>query len=121
MFEIMPFENTLLVVTIAPKKMNELLEYMANSKGHPMSGIRLQIKDKKAINVEVDGKPLDKNRNYKIVTTDYLQHGGDRMYFLSDPISIDTLHYKMRDAMIDYFGKKDTINVKLDGRFSYAK
>ncbi|MCK5782216.1 MAG: 5'-nucleotidase C-terminal domain-containing protein [Flavobacteriales bacterium] len=121
MFEIMPFENTLLVVTITPEKMQELLEYMANSKGHPMSNIRLQIKDKEAINVEIGGKTYDKTRNYKVITTDYLQHGGDRMYFLSDPIAIDTLSYKMRDAMIDYFEKTDTVDVKLDGRFSYAK
>jgi 5'-nucleotidase len=121
MFEIMPFENTLLVVTITPKKMQELLVYMANSNGHPMSHIRIKVKNKKAFDVTINGEPLDISKNYKIVTTDYLQHGGDKMYFFSDPLSIDTLHYKMRDAMIDYFEKTDTVDVKLDGRFSYAE
>lgn len=121
MFEIMPFENTLVVVTLSTEKMTELLHYMANSKGHPMSHIRLNIKDNKARDIFIDGKPYDKTQNYKVVTTDYLQHGGDRMYFLSDPIAIDTLNYKMRDAMIDYFEKTDTVDVKLDGRFSYVQ
>lgn len=121
MFEIMPFENTLLVVEIGPEKMVKFLDYMAKSSGHPMSNIRLKVKDKKAIDVTIKGIPYDENKSYKIVTTDYLQHGGDRMYFFSNPLSIDTLQYKMRDAMIDYFEKTDTINVELDGRFSYAK
>ena len=121
MFEIMPFENTLLVVEINPEKMKDLLNYMAISYGHPMSHIRLKVKDKKAFDVTIDGKPYDEKRNYKIVTTDYLQHGGDKMYFFSNPISIDTLNYKMRDSMIDYFSKTDTVDIKLDGRFSYAK
>jgi len=120
MFEIMPFENTLLVVTVGPEKMQELLNYMAKSNGHPMSHIRLKVKDKKAFDVTIGGKPFDPVKSYKIVTTDYLQHGGDKMYFFSDPISIDTLNYKMRDAMIDYFEKTDTVDVKIDGRFSYA-
>jgi len=121
MFEIMPFENTLLVVEISPEKMQELLIYMAKSYGHPMSHIRLKVKDEKAFDVMIKGSPLDKSKSYKIVTTDYLQHGGDKMYFFSNPISIDTLNYKMRDAMIDYFEKTDTVDVQLDGRFSYAK
>ena len=121
MFEIMPFENTLLVVEIGPEKMVEFLDYMAKSNGHPLSHIRLKVKDKKAFDVTINGKPYDKNKSYKIVTTDYLQHGGDRMYFFSNPLSIDTLDYKMRDAMIDYFEKTDTVDVQLDGRFSYAK
>lgn len=121
MFEIMPFENTLLVVEVGPSKMNEFLDYMANSDGHPMSQVRIKVKDKKVLDISIKGKPYDKNRSYRIVTTDYLQHGGDKMYFFNDPISIDTLHYKMRDAMIDYFEKTDTVDVELDGRFSYAK
>ena len=121
MFEIMPFENTLLVVEIGPEKMVEFLDYMAKSNGHPMSHIRLKVKDKKAFDVTIKGEPYDKNKSYKIVTTDYLQHGGDRMYFFSNPISIDTLNYKMRDAMVDYFEKTDTVDVNLDGRFSYAE
>jgi len=121
MFEIMPFENTLLVVEVGPKKMEEFLDYMAKSAGHPMSHIRLKVKDRKAFDVTINGKPYDKNKSYKIITTDYLQHGGDKMYFFSDPISIDTLNYKMRDSMIDYFEKTDTVDVQLDGRFSYAK
>jgi 5'-nucleotidase len=121
MFEIMPFENTLLVVTIGPEKMQEFLDYMAKSNGHPISHIRLKVKDQKAFDVTIGGKPFDATKSYKIVTTDYLQHGGDKMYFFSDPISIDTLKYKMRDAMIDYFEKTDTVDVKIDGRFSYAE
>ena len=121
MFEIMPFENTLLVVTVGPEKMVDFLNYMANSDGHPMSNIRLTIDEGKAVDVTIGVKPYDKTKSYKIVTTDYLQHGGDRMYFFSDPIAIDTLNYKMRQSMIDYFEKTDTVDVKLDGRFSYAK
>lgn len=121
MFEIMPFNNTLLVVTISPAKMEELIEYMVKSNGHPMANIKIKVANGKASDIKIGGHNYDENKNYKIVTTDYLQHGGDKMYFFSNPIKIDTLNYLMRDAMIDYFEKTDTVDVKLDGRFSYAK
>lgn len=119
MFEIMPFENTLLVVTMSPEKIQEMLEYMAKSKGHPISNLSLKVVDGKCQDVMVGGEKLDVNKSYKVVTSDYLQHGGDSMFFFSDPEKIDSLNYLMRDAMIDYFTKIDTVKVQLDNRFTY--
>ena len=65
----------------------------------------------------IGGKPIEDGRTYTVVTSDYLQHGGDRMNFLKDPVTLEVLDYKIRNAMIDYFKTVDTIPARLDGRF----
>jgi 2',3'-cyclic-nucleotide 2'-phosphodiesterase (5'-nucleotidase family) len=120
MFEIMPFENTLLVVTLSPEKMKEMLEYMRVSGGHPISNMKLEIVNNQFKNITIAGEKYDPSKDYKVVTTDYLQHGGDRMNFFLNPVKIDSLNYLMRDAMIDYFTIHDTVSAKFDNRFSYG-
>lgn len=121
MFEIMPFENTLLVVTVSGEKMKEFVKYMIKSGGHPMSNIRFLIKNDTEYSITIGGEKFVDDKAYKILTTDYLQHGGDNMKFFDKPLDIDTLNYLMRDAMIDYFEKKDSIEVELDNRFDYVQ
>ncbi|MCK5824680.1 MAG: 5'-nucleotidase C-terminal domain-containing protein [Ichthyobacteriaceae bacterium] len=120
MFEIMPFENTLVVVTLSAEKFKEMIDYIVKTNGQPMSNISIKVKENKADEVFINNEPFNENKQYKVITTDYLQHGGDHMKFFVDPVKLDTLEYKMREAMIDYFEKTDTVEVKLDGRFSYA-
>ena len=68
----------------------------------------------------IGGSLIDTNLTYRIATSDYLANGGDKMKFFSDPLSIENLGHKLRDAIIEYLiaehksGK--TINAQLDGR-----
>ena len=39
------------------------------------------------------------------------------MNFFKDPISITSIDYKVRNAIIDYFKETDTLKTNLDGRF----
>lgn len=119
-FELMPFENEIVVLTLSGKKTQEMFDYIAYNKGMPFAGIKMGIRDTGAVNMLVNGKPFDINKNYKIVTSDYLSAGGDKMRFFNKPIAIDTIKYLMRNALIDYMreeGKKGkTLQPKLDGR-----
>ena len=57
------------------------------------------------------------NKNYFVATTDYLLDGGDKMYFLAESKETTIIDYKMRDVLIDYFIKIDTLKLKTDNRF----
>lgn len=117
-FEVMPFENSMVVAELSYSKIQELLAYLAKSgKAHPNSKqLHLVIKDEKITSALLKGKELDPKRSYFVLTSDYLQHGGDRMFFFKDPVSLVNLNYKIRTAIIDELTAIDTISTKEDGR-----
>lgn len=116
-FKLMPFENELVAVTLSGDKIIELVNYfIKNKKAHPLSkNIELVI-NSNDYSLKINGKPFDKNKNYTVLTSDYLQNGGDRMLFFKDPVKLTKLNYKVRDAIIDYFKKTDTIKATTDNR-----
>jgi len=118
-FEIMPFENEVVVLELSPKSIQEMLDYLAiENIAHPFSGMEIQLDANNNIkSVKVQGAALDTTKNYYVATSDYLRNGGDRMYFFEDALSETPLDYKLRNLFIDYFIEKDTIDFKPDGRF----
>ena len=58
---------------------------------------------------------FNKGEKIQILTSDYLANGGGKMKFFKDKEQIK-VGIKLRDAIIDYCTKTDTINVQLDGR-----
>jgi len=117
-FNLMPFENNLVVVELSTIKLKELIQYLiTQKKAHPLSKqVRLRI-TKNGYNFSINRKPIKNNKTYYILTSDYLQHGGDHMDFFKNPVHLYALDYKMRSAIIDYFKETDTLKSKLDGRF----
>ncbi len=114
-FELMPFENEVVVITLSGNQILEMVQYMSKSPvGHPLSGIQFISNDENSILIH--GEKFDPNKNYTVVTNDFLQKGGDQMNFFENPVSAESLGIKQRDMMMNYFGKHDTIHVNLDKR-----
>lgn len=123
-FELMPFENELVVLTLSAEKTLELFDYLASaSVGMPVSGLRMSIRDEEVREVSINGAPFNPERPYKVLTTDYLAGGGDNMTFFLDPLNTEYLGIRLRDAIILHLqrqhGKGEEIKSKLDGRISY--
>lgn len=116
-FELMPFENELVVTSLSGAKILELVDYFVqNKKAHPLSkNIELTL-DKNGYALKINGKAFDKNKTYAVLTSDYLQGGGDSMNFFKNPKKLTKLDYKLRDAIIDYFKKTDTLKAHIDNR-----
>ena len=132
-YELMPFENQLVVVTISAEKTAELFQYIGNKttksstrkNGVPVSGnIKVILKDKIPQKVILN-KNLLQEKTYKIITSDYLANGGDKMSFFLNPIKIEPLGIKLRDAIIQYIieenEKGNKLNASLDERIKYVK
>ena len=119
-FEIMPFENNLVVLALKGEQILEMTSYIIKEKKpHPLSGMTFTIaKDNTAKNILIQGKPLDSNKIYYVATNDYLANGGDSMnFFLKNTQEFD-LNYKLRNALIDYFKEADTIPIAKDIRIT---
>jgi len=124
-YELMPFENALVVITLSGEKTKQMFNYIAKAGGEPISGFSMGIKDTIADNILVNGKSFDVTRNYKIVTSDYLANGGDKMNFFKKPIGREDIGIKIRDAIIIYLkeetSKGDTLKEVLDNRIYNEK
>lgn len=117
-FKLMPFENKLVIARLSPENIGLLLDYLATEKkAHPISGIQLILDQDEIQQVTIDGRPLDPERAYYVVTSDYLQNGGDNMTFFKDPVYLYRTDLKIRDMLIGSFSKTDTLKAPLDGRF----
>ncbi len=114
-YEIMPFENKLVIVQLSYNNFKILLEYLNEINGQPISGLKINI------NNNIISHNLSQNTSYKILTSDYLSSGGDNMFFLKDSISFINTEYKIRDVLIDYCINYDTLEYKLDQRFYNEK
>ena len=120
-FEVMPFENELVVAELSGEKTSELLQYLFISKlAHPIANLNLKLNKEGYQDVLINNTPFDAARSYYVLTSDYLQEGGDKMNFFKDPISLHKTGYKIRNVLIDYFKKNDSIIPNLDNRFTYA-
>ena len=76
-FELMPFDNTLVIVELNYEKIQELFAYfMSKNLAHPLSRqVELRIKNK-SYDILINGKSIDKNKTYYVATSNYLQKGG---------------------------------------------
>lgn len=118
-YEIMPFENTIVVVGLKGKAIRELINYLTKStKQHPISGLQIIVNNDGSINaVNIQNMPFDENKVYYVATSNYLVNGGDHMDFFKQNLSLTETDYLIRNIMIDYFEKKDTIAPIVDDRF----
>ena len=117
-FELMPFENNLVVVELSGKKIMELVDYfIKNKSAHPLSkNIELLINTDASYQLKINNQKFDPTENYFVLTSDYLQSGGDNMDFFKNPISLFKTDYKMRHAIIDEFKSLDTLRASVDNR-----
>ena len=90
---------------------------ISEKKPHPLSGIQFTIASNGvAKDILIQGKPLENNTVYQVVTKDYLANGGDNMTFFKKGIKRTDLDYKLRNILIDYFKDVDTLKINSNKR-----
>lgn len=116
-FKLMPFDNELVVVALTGDKVVELIQYfIRNQSAHPLSKNICLIIEGDTFDLQINGEKFDTNKTYNVLTSDYLQTGGDGMVFFENPKQLTNLDYRVRDAVIDYFEKTDTLKIAIDKR-----
>lgn len=100
-FELMPFDNEIISLSLSGEQLAECISAMAAYKKLLSFHLQFQVKNDKAENIRVFGKPLDPLAEYHVVTTDYLANGGDNCSFFTKAKG-ELTHVKLRDAIISY-------------------
>lgn len=112
-YEIMPFENSLIIMALKGEQVNEIAAYILRErKPHPLAGMKVVLNSEGNIKeVKVGGQPVELDRTYYVATSDYLSNGGDNMEFFKKAVGSYDMDYKLRNLYIDYFKEVDTLPV----------
>lgn len=122
-YEILPFENSLCVVTLKGAYLKELLTAIASLGGEGVSGVRMKIKDKELVGALVGGQPIEDEKLYTVATIDYLADGNGSMVALTKGVKRDCPEgATLRGLFLDYVKKQTAAGHKItsekDGRIS---
>jgi 2',3'-cyclic-nucleotide 2'-phosphodiesterase (5'-nucleotidase family) len=130
--KVLPFSNSLVLIEVKGQKIYDAIErglrvYPSNlNVGFlQVSGINYTIDGSKTagnrlVSVEINGKPLDKDKYYKVATNDYLYNGGDGYEEFEDAKLISMLE-PLKDVLVKYLREKGTVSSKEEGRIKVVK
>jgi 2',3'-cyclic-nucleotide 2'-phosphodiesterase (5'-nucleotidase family) len=125
MYELIPFENELVYLKLSGSQVESLAHHLASRGGEGVSGISFGISNNKAINIKVNGKSINRESMYWLVTNDYLANGGDGMEILIHAEERFNSGQKLRDIYIkelrEMKNRGESITGKTDGRVHYVE
>lgn len=108
-FEVFPFENELIVLKISGKQLDSMCKHIVfKRKGEALCGLFIKVRDQniEILNSATDLKgnqyleKTDLNKDYFLVTNDYLASGGDGFFMLKNAKIMAYLNVKVRDVVI---------------------
>lgn len=123
-FEILPFDNSLCILSMRGKDVKELMQNIVGVRGEGLSNVLLKANSNKEIlELKIDGEPLDEERLYQVATIDYLSEGNDKMVaLLKAEKKMCFPKEKIRDIFVDYIKRQTAqgkeITSRLDGRIT---
>jgi 2',3'-cyclic-nucleotide 2'-phosphodiesterase (5'-nucleotidase family) len=104
LFELMPFENYLVLLSLKGSTLLEFLEFIAISGGWPVSGslsMEVELKTDTLLiqRLKINDQDIDPDETYTVATVDYVAQGGDRAGMLINQPRIDS-DQLLRDAIL---------------------
>ena len=118
-FEVMPFENELVLVKMKGSDLQGLFQYyLETQKNNPVSHFYIETEAGKINKSLVNGENINPEKIYYIATSDYLALGGDNMKFFSSGEMIST-GIKLRDLFIEYFKKNPEVKSNTEIRLNF--
>lgn len=119
-FELMPFENEIVLVKISGSSFQLMAEKIAARGGEGVAGLKMGVRSAKVSSLSTGGKPIDPAAEYWIVTNDYVANGGDQMNMFLNPVERIDTKMKIRDLLIlalgERYKREGIIDVVEDGR-----
>lgn len=124
MYEIMPFENRLVILHISGGIVRQLADVIAADGGWPISqNFRFEIADKKAKNIRLNNQPLQEDKIYTAALPDFIAFGNAGCNFFASLPRIET-GYLVREVFINGIKKMEqqgqVVESKVDGRIILA-
>lgn len=100
-FELMPFDNVLLIQRLDGKTLKSLFDLVASRNGWPVSGASYAIREGRAVDIKIGEKALDESATYIVANSDFVVNGGDNVGMLKT-IPVQNNGYLVREAIMEY-------------------
>ena len=125
-YEVLPFDNSVALVTMKGSTVLELFNATPEAVGHGAmpqvsKGVSFTINSASgtAEDLTINGKPVDPNAEYRIATNSYLAAGGDGYSMFTDSVDYYDTSLMQRDAFIEYvIYLGGTITPETEGRIT---
>ncbi len=115
-FELMPFDNQLVVLEANGTVVQQLFERMADYGGWPIShSVSYKIEEGKAKDIKINGLPLTLKKIYRIGMTDFVANGGDKCFFFKDMPRTE-LAVLYRDALLEFVEAETKAGRKIEAK-----
>ena len=125
MYRITPFENYLTFIELKGSELRKALGRFNDKFNAPYSGATIKYQNNRPVEISVQGKPIDDNWTYKLVTLNFIADGGDH---LLEDIHYERIEYTMvtfREFLIAELKAKtsrgEKVTGKVDGRAFFRK
>jgi 2',3'-cyclic-nucleotide 2'-phosphodiesterase (5'-nucleotidase family) len=114
-FTVLPFDNTVVSMDLSGSDLLAILERSAGAnKGMlQVSGVRVEYdrNASKAKSVQVNGRPLEKDRMYRVATNDFLAAGGDYFGPFKNGRNV-AYGGDLREVFVDYLKSHSPLSIK---------
>lgn len=117
-FELMPFDNRLVVLTLKGADLLDLFQAFADYGGQGVAGMRMSAVNGKLTDATIGGKKVNPKADYTVATSDYLSGGADHMEALTRYTNYWNSDLLIRDLYIQAVRDQDTIRAVVDGRMN---
>ena len=115
-YELMPFDNELVLMELNGKVLKEFISHIANNGGWPVSASLAVKSTGSGLDIKVGGKAIDPNKIYTVALPDYVANGGSGTSMLKKLPKIKS-GLLVRDLLIEYADKLTApISVKVEGK-----
>lgn len=101
-YALMPFENTLVMLELGSADVQRIFDKAAASDRFTIYPAQYDIHDSKAVNIMINDEPLQSNKKYIFVMSDYLANGGGGFDFLPGILPLGAEGKALRDIIIEY-------------------
>ena len=118
LFEISPFENTLVIANIKGSEVRKIFRRFKTKKCEPYSQqVSIQYVGDYFYKALIHGKEIDNDKIYRVVTLDFILTGGDKILNGVEILSAEHTNIVVRDAYINHIKKMTAEGKVITGKF----
>lgn len=119
-----PFPNTIVQLEMKGSDLRTIFEHGAGltngilqaSKGVEMAYDESKPIGKRVTEIKIKGVPLDDNKTYKVLTSNFLADGGDGFLAFKKTIAYKNTGFEILQSLIKYLKKFETYEPKIESR-----